>query len=352
MKYKEIAEAANVSIATVSLALNNKPGISEATRRKILEIAGSYSERSRDRHLLNPLKKGAIRFVRIVKHGHTLNRDHDVFISAYIDGMESEARKNGYHLEVSTFKTRDVTTIFQLFNDLSIDGYVVLGTELNADDIAILVNADAPIVFMDTYFDFETADFVNMSNIEAVFQIVKYFHRDGHRRIGMVRSRAEVKNFEMRDVGFIKALAHFQLAYDENFIFTVDSTFDGAYQDMREQLKKGRQLPTALFIVNDITAYGCIKALKEKGVKVPADVSVIGFDDLPMSTHMDPPLTTMRVSNERIGRYAMRLIVERIAEGGSLPGTKVTIGGDLVERDSVINRAGETELKHLAGQED
>ena len=103
MKYKEIAKIANVSIATVSLVLNNKPGISDTTRHKILEIAKSLSESSRDRYPLNHFKTGAIRFVRIVKHGHTLNRDHDVFISAYIEGMESEARKNGYHLEVSTF---------------------------------------------------------------------------------------------------------------------------------------------------------------------------------------------------------------------------------------------------------
>lgn len=342
MKYKEIAKIANVSVATVSLVLNNKPGISDATRYKILEIAKSLSENSRDRYPLNQLKQGAIRFVRIVKHGHTLNRDHDVFISAYIEGMESEARKNGYRLEVSTFKTVDVTTIFELFHDLSIDGYIVLGTELNADDIAVLANADAPIVFMDTYFDFEKADFVNMSNIEEAFRVVKFLHAKQHRRIGMVRSCVEVKNFELRDTGFKNALEHFDIPYDEKSIFTVDSTFEGAYQDMHEQLKKRGRLPTAFFVVNDITAYGCIKALKERGYKVPDDVSIIGFDDLPMSALMDPPLTTMKVSNERIGRYAMRLIIERIAQDGSLPSTKVTIGGELIERKSVIDLGGKT----------
>jgi LacI family transcriptional regulator len=335
VKYKEIAEIANVSVATVSLVLNNKPGISDATRHKILEIAKSLSESSQHRYPLSRLKKGAIRFVRIVKHGHTLNRDHDVFISAYIEGMESEARKNGYNLEVSTFKTNDLTTIFELFNDLSIDGYIVLGTELNSDDIAILANADAPIVFIDTYFDFQKADFVDMNNIEEVFQIVKYLHDKHHRRIGMVRSNIEVKNFELRDIGFKKALQHFKIPNDEKSIFTVDSTFDGAYHDMVDHLKKNRWLPTALFVVNDITAYGCIKALKNRGFSVPDDVSIVGFDDLPMSALMDPPLTTMKVSNKRIGRYAMRLMIERIEKDGALPSTKVTIGGELIERKSV-----------------
>lgn len=354
MKYKEIAKIANVSVATVSLALNNKPGISDATRQKILEIAESLSKSSQHQYPLSRFKKGAIRFVRIVKHGHTLNRDHDVFISAYIEGMEKEARKNGYNVEVSTFKTNDVETIFELFNDLSIEGFIVLGTELNPDDLTILANAEAPIVFIDTYFDFQRADFVDMNNIEAVFQIVKYLNDRHHRQIGMIRSDIEVKNFELRDIGFKKALQRFNIPYNEKFIFTVDSTFEGAYHDMLGHLKRMNRLPTALFVVNDITAYGCIKALKERGVSVPDNVSIVGFDDLPMSALMDPPLTTMKVSNKRIGRYAMRLMLERIEKNGSLPSTKVTIGGELIERQSVRDLAmfssAENEEGGLAGR--
>lgn len=335
MRYKDIAKIANVSVATISLALNNKPGISDATRQKILKIAKSLSDRPSHHYPINQFKMGAIRFVRIVKHGHTLNRDHDVFISSYIEGMESEARSRGYNLEVSTFKTDDVAAIVELFNDLSIEGFVVLGTELNPGDITILANAKAPIVFIDTYSDFQEANFVDMDNLAAMFQIVKYFYDRGHRQIGMIRSDIHVKNFELRDTGFKKAIEHFNIPYTDKFIFTVDSTFTGAYQDMLKHLKRNQRLPTALFVVNDITAYGCIKALKERGISVPDDVSVIGFDDLPMSALMEPPLTTMKVSNARIGRYAMRLIVERIENDAELPSTKVSIGGELVERESV-----------------
>ena len=340
MKYKDIAKLANVSVATVSLTLNNKPGVSEATRQRILDIVNSVSEKSQAQYALARFKKGAIRFVRIVKHGRTLNRDHDVFISSYLEGLENEARLSRYNLEVSTFKTHDVTTISELFNDLSIDGFIVLGTELNLEDIIALSGVESPIVFIDTYYDFQESDFVDMNNIQEVFQIVKYFYDRGHRRIGMVGSDVEVKNFELRQVGFEKALKHFNLPYDSNSMFKVDSTYAGAYQDMLGHLKRAHRLPTALFVVNDITAYGCIKALKEKGVGVPEDVSIIGFDDLPMSALMDPPLTTMKVSNKRIGRYAMRLMIERIGKkNGTATGTKVTIGGELVERQSVRNLA-------------
>lgn len=335
MRYKDIAKIANVSVATVSLALNNKQGISDATRQKIFKIAKSLSDSPPHHYPINRFKMGAIRFVRIVKHGHTLNRDHDVFISSYIEGMENEARSKGYNLEVSTFKTDDVGAIVELFNDLSIEGFVVLGTELNLADIAILANAQAPIVFIDTYSDFQEANFVDMDNLEAMYQIVKYFYERGHRQIGMVRSDIQVKNFKLRDIGFKKAIEHFNIPYNDKFIFTVDSTFAGAYQDMLKHLKRNHRLPTALFVVNDITAYGCIKALKNRGIAVPDAVSVIGFDDLPMSALMEPPLTTMKVSNARIGRYAMRLIVERIENDVQLPSTKVSIGGELIERESV-----------------
>ena len=341
MRYKDIAKIANVSVATVSLAINNKPGISDSTRQKIFKIAKSLSDTAPRHYPINHIKLGAIRFVRIVKHGHTLNRDHDVFISSYIDGMENEARSRGYNLEVSTFKTDDVAAIVELFNDLSIEGFVVLGTELNPGDIAILANAQAPIVFIDTYSDLQVADFVDMDNLEAMFQIVKYFYDRGHRQIGMIRSDIQVKNFELRDIGFKKAVEHFNIPHNDKFIFTVDSTFGGAYQDMLKHLKRNQRLPTALFVVNDITAYGCIKALKERGIGVPDDVSIIGFDDLPMSALMEPPLTTMKVSNARIGRYAMRLIVERIENDVKLPSTKVSIGGELIERKSVRDLGSE-----------
>ena len=335
VKYKDIAKIAKVSVATVSLALNNKPGISEATRRKILRIAKSIADKSEKYSVINNIKKGAIRFIKIVKHGHVLNLDHDVFISHYIEGMENEAKANGYNLEVGTFRGGNIHIVADSFNDSTISGFLILGTELNADDIASLTKTNRPVAFIDTYFDYLPYDFVDMNNIEEVFQIVRYFYDRGHRSIGMVRSDVEVKNFELRDIGFQRALKHFDLPYDERSIFTVDSTFDGAYRDMTEHLKKTKTIPSALFVVNDITAYGCIKALREKSIRAPDDVSVIGFDDLPMSALMEPSLTTMKVSNKRIGCNAMRLLIERIEKNGSSPSTKVTIGGELIERDSV-----------------
>jgi len=96
-------------------------------------------------------------------------------------------------------------------------------------------------------------------------------------------------------------------------------------------------LPTAFFSSNDIIAYGCIKALKEKNYRIPEDVSIIGFDDLPMSALMDPSLTTINVSKMRMGEASMNLIINRIEKNNSKPSEKIVIGGKLVVRNSVKN---------------
>jgi DNA-binding LacI/PurR family transcriptional regulator len=276
--------------------------------------------------------------VKVVRHGQTLNRDHDVFIASYLEGLGEEARLTGYNVEATTLEATIGGTVdpaVALMRRTDAVGFVVLGTELSADDVVQLGQVERPLVFMDTCFDSETAFFVNMDNAGAVFQAVSHLHAAGHRQIGYIRTAAAVQNFRLRDLGFAQAMQRLGLPVADSQIFTVDSTFDGAYQSMRGHLRARRKLPTAFFVVNDITAYGCLKAFKEKGLRVPQDVSIVGFDDLPMSEMLDPPLSSIRVMNRGVGRAAMRLLARRIVEGPDMPIEKIQIGGQLIARQSV-----------------
>lgn len=332
---KEIAAVAKVSTATVSLALNNKAGISKATRQKILKIAQSLNEERDKQSTFAQITKGSLRFLKIIKHGHVLSRDHEVFISRYIDGSEQEARANGYNLEINVFKMPDIREIIAHIKDAPVEGLIVLGTELTDKDLKLFEHIDIPIVFIDANFDFKRFDFVDMNNMEAVFQIVNYFIEHNHQEIGLIRSPVDARNLELRYVGFQRALKYFGIPYNSKHVFTVDSTFDGAYNDMLKVLRKGTKLPTAIFSSNDLMAYASIKAFREMGIKVPEDVSIIGFDDLPMCAVMDPPLTSMRVSQRQIGQMAVQLILNRINQTFSAPSIKISIGGELVCRESV-----------------
>jgi LacI family transcriptional regulator len=334
VRIKDIAEIAGVSPATVSLVLNNKPGVGNDMREKIRKIAedkGYRQAKSADREG----KLRSVCFLHISRHGRTVNRDHDVFIADYIEGLGQGARQQGFGLEILTFKSTPIDTVIDAARDHSADGFVVLGTELSAEDVQFFSRLPKPLVFLDTYHEFMQFDFVDMNNSDAVFTLLSHLYDKGHRDIGIVSGAVETRNFRLREDGFASSLLRLGLANDKRHSFAVDQTFHGAHEGMRALLDRGIDLPTALFCANDIIACGCLRAFKEKGVRIPDDVSLVGFDDLPLSAVVDPPLTTIQVSKAQIGRMAMQLLATRIRTNIQAPPVKVLIGGQLVVRQSV-----------------
>jgi LacI family transcriptional regulator len=334
LNLKKIAEIAKVSPATVSLALNDRPGISPQTREKVLRIAESLRKEADRKQPFRRDIKGSVRFLKIAKHGHIVNRDHDVFIASYIDGLDGEAREHGYRIEITNISSGEIPDFIGHLSENRIEGVIVLGTELSHADLEPFETLDMPVVVIDTSYDFLRLDFVDMNNEEAVFQIVRYLRDNGHREIGFVRSDAEARNFELRNRSFPQALRHFGLPFNADHVYTVDSTYGGAYQGILQAAAKSKTLPTAIFSSNDLMASACIRAFRERGVRVPDDVSIVGFDNLPLSEVLDPPLTTMNVSKTQIGQWAMKLIVDRHGNPAR-PAVKCSVGGTLVVRGSV-----------------
>ncbi|MBN1838343.1 MAG: LacI family DNA-binding transcriptional regulator [Spirochaetales bacterium] len=337
IRIKDIARRANVSIATVSLVLNGKPGVSQPTRQKILKIARELRDELPGTMYGRKVPKGTIKFLKIARHGHTINRDHDVFIADYIEGLSREAQANAYNLEIIPFTTEHVDTIVESMRKAHGIGLVVLATELSYENVLAFARLDCPVIVIDSYYEFVDLDFVDMNNADSVFQIITNLVRNGHREIGFLRSPIEVQNFRLREAAYESSLAYYGIPREERFIFSVDSTFDGAYRDTLALLEREVDLPTALFASNDIMAYGCMKALKESGLRIPQDISLIGFDDLPMSAMMDPPLTSMLVNKRRIGETAMKLMMSRLESDPQMPAMKVLIGGELMVRQSVLD---------------
>lgn len=332
---REIAKKANVSIATVSLVLNNKTGVSETTRDKIQCI---LDEEGYHKHLEKKAKgfeNKVIQFIRISKHGHTVNRDHDVFISDYIDGITEIAIKNDYSFHTIKYEGTPIKTIVNNLSESNVDGAIVLGTELSKKDILEFDIINFPIVFIDTYYPYLNYDFVDMDNKDATYLAVKEFTNNGHTNIGIVSSPVNVENFHLRLSGFKKALKAEQL--DKNFInIKVDSRYQTAYQDIISYIDRGGEIPSALFCVNDIIAFACSKALLDKGFSIPEDVSIIGFDNLSLGEMADPPLTTIDVAKTRIGNSAADLLIQRINSKNNFPPVKTSIGIKLVRRKSVL----------------
>jgi LacI family transcriptional regulator len=284
--------------------------------------------------------RGTVQFLKLIRHGHTLNENHNVFISDYIDGITHKAKELQLRVELSSSSgNASINDITCQMDQQDVAGFLVLGTELSSDDIHAIASAQRPVVFFDTLQDFLPYDFVDMNNLDSVFLAVSHLVRTGHRTIGMVTSPVNVVNFRIREEGFRRSLTALGMRAEEDFMFPVDSTYEGAYRDFASLLASGRRLPEGLFCCNDIVCLGVARALREAGCRVPADVSLIGFDNLPASAHADPPLTTIRVSNKEIGSAALLLLKERI-ENPEKPGSKVMIAGQLVQRHSVRLPAG------------
>ena len=194
---KEIADIANVSTATVSLVLNNKPGVGQDTRQRILKIVQLLKDERYKQQALTQIAKGAIRFLKIVKHGQVLNRDHDTFISRYIDGMEQEARQNGYKLEINTFTTPDIHTIVPYIKDSDVDGVIILGTEFNHQDFDAFEDIDIPLGFIDTRFEDKRFDFVDMDNIQGALSSYSSLYRASSSRYWLYQQSGRITKFRI-----------------------------------------------------------------------------------------------------------------------------------------------------------
>lgn len=332
---KDVAKLAGVSATTVSLVMNGKFGISQETRTRVMQAAKTLKYTQRSARTGKGDALGTLRFLKIAKHGHTVNRDHNTFISDYIDGMSREASASGYKLEIVSFEGEPAEAIVSTLAGTSVDGLIVLGTELTEQDIKLLQTLPTPLVVIDSFFDVLECNFVNMNNKDAVYKIIAYFVECGFRNIGFIASNVQTVNFQLRKEAFVEGMKAFGLNFSTRDIVTVDSTYDGAYQDMLSKLNNGLVVPECYFCTNDIITYGCIKALREFNVRIPQDISVIGFDNLPMSATMEPPLTTIDVSKTKIGYLAIRLLDELINADDKQPAVKILVGANLVVRDSV-----------------
>jgi LacI family transcriptional regulator len=332
----DIAKTANVSPSAVSLALNNKTGVSDEVRQRIITIASEMGYRNRGAGLyIN--ENIAIRLLKIVNYDHILNERHITFITEYMEAIEAETKKRKYKLEVSFYNKAPVEDIIKDQEGITADGLIILGTELNIHDLDFFTSLSRPMVFIDTWFPMAVFDCVDMDNEDGVFQSIQYLYNCGHRSIGLVKSRSIMRNFTVREESFRESMEFFSLPVQEKYIISTYPTVAKTAMDMSRFLDKNSSLPTAFFCMNDIMAYGCIQALRDHNIQVPRDVSITGFDDIPFSSIIEPSLTTIRVSTHQIVQRALDRLSDKVSGLSHTNPEKILVAGKLIIRNSVRN---------------
>jgi LacI family transcriptional regulator len=333
-KISDIARESGVSISTVSLVLNNKPGASQETRTRVLEVA---------QELEYPIKPGAAmgRSNRLTTIGMMVKKDPDLppaanpFYSKVMMGIEESCRKNGIDLLFSTLPVDELNRpigVPPLLSNEMVDGLLMVGTCM-VDSLDSLPNKRRlPIVLVDGYSDTESYDAVVSDNFRAAYQAVEYLIKKGHRSIGLVGSDVNCyTSLKERRNGYLRALKENDLndAYIANFNLNKTKGF----QETITLLTENPQI-TALFCVNDEVGCNAIRAAQCMGKNVPEDISIIGYDDTYLAANCLPTLSTMHVDTTAMGRAAVHLLSLRLGNPESARMT-LTIHPSLVMRESV-----------------
>lgn len=324
---KKISEVSGFSPATISNALNNKKGVNKETSENIFKIAKELG-------YVMESKISKIKFVIYKKNGSVVN-DSPFFV-VMLEGVEKECSDQGYEMVVCNLDSRSPDYEIQLRRILedTQTAVILLGTELTDSDVRPFQKAKCPMVCIDYSNIHLYFDEVLINNFDSVQVAVEHLVRKGHTQIGYLKGSFRIKPFCSRESGFERAMKRHGLPIQKSFVFLLSPDMEGAHKDMAGYLEKGAKVPTAFFADNDMIALGAMKALQEHGYRIPQDVSIIGFDDLPFCEISSPRLTTIRVSKQDIGKFAVRRVIELIRNPSNTK-LKIHVGTEFVERDSV-----------------
>lgn len=333
VKISDIARQSGVSTATVSLVLNNKPGVSKQTRVRVLEIAEKLD------YPIKPASAtgmgGQLATIGMVVKTDPIPPQANPFYSKVIVGIEDVCRRNGINLLFATLPVDDnnhPTEIPQLLNGDVVDGLLMVGTFVDETITSISGKRTPPIVLVDGYSNTESYDAVISDNFRAAYQATEYLIKKGHRHIGLVGGEMNCyPSLKERRNGYSRALKENEIT--DTYIANFNINKSHGYQETIALLHEHPQI-TALFCLNDDIGSAAMQAIQNQGKSVPRDVSVIGYDDTYIAARAYPPLTTMHVDTVAMGRAAVHLLSLRLDNPDAVRMT-LTIHPTLVERDSV-----------------
>lgn len=323
---KDIAAKLGISPSAVSLALNGKPGVSESTRSLVLATAMQMGYVRAETAPAHQSSK-TICFVRYAGEIVSI-AEHTSFSSFVLQGVESRATELGYNTQVRYLNAGDMYNrqTLEIFRNAA--GIIFLGTDIVEDrlpEIEQLFESmdNTPIVVVDSFLLDNRVDCVGNDSFGGAKSAAEYLIQTGHRHIGYVRAKQRIRNLMDRQNGVQAALDRAGLSLD--VLVDVDVSSEGAFQDFNAWIKGHPSLPDAIFAENDILAAAVIRVLKKHGYQVPGDVSVVGFDDIPVCEMLDPPLSTVHSFKNELGIVAVEHLHRRIVRG-EIPHKTSSIG--------------------------
>ncbi|MGL6260952.1 LacI family DNA-binding transcriptional regulator [Vibrio sp. WXL103] len=297
---KDVAREANVSISTVSYAINNSDRISEKTRNHVLEVAKrlNYSANSNAKRLRQK-NVGAI--------GIFFNSWFGPIYSELVQGIERKVHEMGYDLIACSLFGGAESTAHRYLKDQMIDGAIILSNAFDDEFLKNVASSDLPIVALDRELKAPHIYNILIDNFGGAFGATKHLINGGNEGVHYFCGPDDSYDNQKRLEGYIAALGFFNVKFDNDLIIRSDFTEEDAYLKMKEIIEKG-DVPKAIFSANDEMALGIIRAAREGGIKIPQQMKLVGFDNIRDSERTAPALSTVTHQKYDMGVKAVEVL--------------------------------------------
>ncbi|NLW09724.1 MAG: LacI family transcriptional regulator [Firmicutes bacterium] len=326
---KDVAKRVGVSPSVVSRALNNRYGVRESTREKIVRAAKEmgYYPNAAARSLVTR---------RTATIGVMMADLSEPYYTQIIKGMEFSASKSGYTLLFSnSYESLEKSKVLEkMVYAERVDGVVIVGSNIEEQEYILkLVERKVPFVLLERDFADPCINCVYVDNVYGGYLATKYLLDKGHTRIAHISGKIGFQVALDRLEGYKKALREAGLPFEKKLVIPGNFVWQDGYAAMKKLLRL-RPRCTAVFTANDTMAFGALQAITESGLSVPEDIAVMGFDDLEFSSLTNPPLTTVSQPRYEMGKEAVRIVTSLIEHGASEEGVKMCYRPEIVIRRS------------------
>lgn len=325
---KDVAKRAGTAVSTASLVVNNKGYVSDEIKKKVLQAVEELGYQPN--RVARALAKNATENIGFVVAQEHFSKVEPFYTKVFL-GTEFEARQHDYYILLTTVpKSFKPSCVPRFIRERSVDGVIFAG-KLSEGYVRAALNQDILAVVIDYHYQRSKVPTVNIDNFQGSALAVEHLVKLGHKNIAFVGGDFLHPSINQRYEGYKKTLQVNGLKCNDKLV-SVDEPGTGPDDGYNAtvRLLKSKAKFTAIVACNDAVAIGSIRALKEFGIQVPTDVSIVGFDDIELSSHIDPQLTTLRVQKEELGATALRILAQ------SLKSEKRIISSTLIEPELVV----------------
>lgn len=328
MKYitlKMVAERAGVSVNTASRAINNKSDINEETKKRVLKVAQELG-------YVQNATAVALRTKKTRTLGVVIADNRNPFYAEVLNGIEEAAREKNYHIILANTQ-RDYQKEEEAINLLlakRVDGLLITPVQDRNDDIKKLIEANIPFVIVGRDFENIEVDAVYNDEVKGGFFATEYLIKKGHKRIAFINGFLHKSPAQGRLEGYKKALKEHGIPLVDMMVSVGDIDVEDGYERTKQMLEKNLDF-TAIFAYNDMMAFGAMQVIKEKGLRIPEDIGLVGYDDIPFSSLISPSLTTIKLKKQELGAESIKLLLSRI-NGSREKMKKIMLNVELIVR--------------------